>query len=73
VKLVTIAAILLCTVGTACGASPNPLIGKWKLAPPPSDASRFYASCATSMVFTDTTQTLTFAGKANTDKVTPVL
>lgn len=69
-KLVRIAAILLGTVGTVCGAPPNPLIGKWKLAPPPADATRFYASCATSMAFTDKTQTLTFDGKATTDKVT---
>ena len=69
-KLVSIAAILLFTVGTLWGASPNPIIGKWKLAPPPPNATRFYASCYPSIVFTDTTQTLTSASKANTDKVT---
>jgi hypothetical protein len=67
-KFVSMAAILMC--GTARGASPNPMIGKWKLAPAPPHATRFYASCASSMVYTETTQTLTFDGKSNTDKVT---
>lgn len=65
-KLVSIAAILMCSAVAAWGAPPNPLLGNWKLVPA---TSRGYESCATSMVFTSTTQTLTHAGKPATEKV----
>ena len=69
-KLVSISVILLWAAAVACsGQPPNPLIGKWKLSIPPGADSKTYAYCATSMVFTDTTQTLTYAGKPASEKV----
>jgi hypothetical protein len=70
-KLVGITAILLCTFAVACGQSPNPLIGKWKLVPLPSGVvNRLYTYCATSLVFTDTTQTVSYNnGKVTSGKV----
>lgn len=69
-RLASIATILVCTVAVVRGAPPNPLIGKWKLAPAGANASRLYTYCATSMVFTGTTQTLTYAGKSGTENIT---
>ena len=72
-KLVSIAAILLCTVAVSCGQSPNLMIGKWKLVPLPSGVeNRGYTSCRTSLVFTDTTETSFYPwdnGKASSAKV----
>jgi hypothetical protein len=68
-KLVGITAILMCMIAAACGAPPNPLLGKWKLVNPGGTPSRLYAYCATAMAFTDTTQTFTTAGKASSSKI----
>jgi hypothetical protein len=65
-KLVSITAILMCSAAAACGAPPNPLLGKWKLVP---GTARGYKPCATSMVFTNATMTLTGAGKPATENV----
>ena len=54
----------------ACGAPPNPLIGKWKLTTPTGAPNRFYAGCPTSMVFTATSQTMTAGGKSGTENIT---
>jgi len=69
-KLIGIIAIVLTVMVVACGTSqpPNPLIGKWKLFAPPGTTSNIY--CAQALVFTDTTQTITYAGKATSQKVT---
>ena len=69
-KLVSITAILLCTVAVGWGQSSNPLIGKWKLVPLPSGVqNRLYTYCAISLVFTDTTQTTSYSS-SNNGKVT---
>jgi hypothetical protein len=70
-KLLGITAILLCTVIAACsGQPPNPLLGKWKIIARSGDLARYDAYCPSYMVFTDTTQTLTYAGKPASEKVT---
>jgi hypothetical protein len=69
-KFVSITAILLCIVAVACSSQPpNPLLGKWKLIARTGDLAKYDTYCATSMVFTNTTQTLTYAGKPATEKV----
>jgi hypothetical protein len=70
-KLISITVILLCAVAIACsGQPPNPLLGKWKIIARSGDLAKYDAYCATSMVFTNTTQTLTYAGKPATENVT---
>jgi hypothetical protein len=66
-KLIGITAVVLYSVVAACGQPPNPLLGNWHLSALPGTTSSPY--CATSMVFTATTQTLTYAGKAGTENV----
>ena len=70
-KLASITAILLCTVIAACsGQPPNPLLGKWKIIARSGDLAKYDAYCPSYMVFTNTTQTLTYAGKPATGNVT---
>ena len=70
-KLVSITVILLCAVAVACsGQPPNPLLGKWKIIARSGDLARYDTYCPTSMVFTNTTQTMTYAGKPATENVT---
>jgi hypothetical protein len=61
--LFIIPALLLCTATIACGKPPNPLIGNWRLYAEPGTTSSPY--CATPLVFTATTQTMTSGGKAS--------
>ena len=60
-RLGGVAALLLLTGAVACGQPPNPLIGTWKAVPAPGMTTIPY--CASPMVFTTTTQTLTWAGQ----------
>jgi hypothetical protein len=69
-KLISISVILLCIVAVACGQPPNPLLGKWKLIARSGDLAKYDTYCPTVMVFTPTTQTLTYAGKAVSENVT---
>lgn len=66
-NILSITAILLCTVAVACGQPPNPLLGKWTLSMPPG--ATYAAFCPTAMEFTSTSQTLTYAGKPVSEKV----
>lgn len=61
-KLAVVVAVLLISVAEACGGQPaNPLIGTWKAVPAPGTTTIPY--CASPMVFTATTQTMTWDGK----------
>ena len=61
-KLTSVVAVLLISVAEACGGQPaNPLIGTWKAVPAPGATTIPY--CASPMVFTATTQTMTWDGK----------
>jgi hypothetical protein len=66
-KLASIATILLFSVITACGSGPssNPLIGKWKVGS--TDGVATSPFCASTMEFTETAQTLVYAGKPATE------
>jgi hypothetical protein len=67
-KLLSITAILLSTVVSACGQPPNPLLGKWALSMPPGSKSAPF--CFSALESTSTTQTLFGApGKSMTEKV----
>ena len=67
-KLISAIAVLLFTGAAACGQPPNPLIGTWKAVPSPGATTVGY--CASPMVFTSTTQTLTWPGQQpSTEKV----
>ena len=66
-KLSTVGAILLFSVITGCGSSQpsNPLIGKWKVGSTEGVATSPY--CASTIEFTETTQTMVYAGKPATE------
>ena len=60
-KFANMMAILLISGAAACGQPPNPLIGTWKAVPAPGQTTIPY--CASPMVFTATTQTMTWPGQ----------
>ncbi len=60
-KLTQAIAIVLFTGVAACGQHSNPLIGTWKAVPSPGTTTVGY--CASPIVFTATTQTLTWPGQ----------
>jgi hypothetical protein len=60
-KLTCVIAIVLFTGAAACGQPPNPLIGTWVAVPAPGMTTIPY--CASPMVFTSTTQTMTWPGQ----------
>ncbi len=60
-KITQAIAIVLFTGVAACSQHPNPLIGTWKAVPSPGMTTVGY--CASPIVFTSTTQTLTWPGQ----------
>ncbi len=60
-KLTQAIAIVLFVGVAACGQHSNPLIGTWKAVPSPGATTVGY--CASPIVFTATTQTLTWPGQ----------
>jgi hypothetical protein len=60
-KLISVTAIVLFIGAVACGQPPNPLLGTWKAVPSPGATTVGY--CASPIVFTSTTQTLTWPGQ----------
>src|SRR5579863_9596215 len=70
-KLVGFTVILLDVFAAACGGQPpNPLLGNWKIVARTGDLARYDTYCPTAMVFTSTTQTMTYAGKPAIESVT---
>jgi hypothetical protein len=61
-KVLSVIAVLFLAATGACSGQPaNPLIGTWKAVPSPGASTVGY--CASPMVFTSTTQTLTWPGQ----------
>jgi len=60
-KLICAIAIVLFIGAAACGQPANPLLGTWKAVPSPGATTVGY--CASPIVFTSTTQTLTWPGQ----------
>jgi hypothetical protein len=60
-KSISVIAIVLSIAATACSQPPNPLLGTWKAVPSPGATTVGY--CASPIVFTATTQTLTWPGQ----------
>ena len=69
-KLVRMTAIVLCTAAAGCGQPPNPLLGKWKIIARTGDMAKYDTYCPASMLFTSTTQTMTYGDTPATENVT---